>query len=164
MFFSWRFREGKCVANIKRVLCFMRACIKLFYIILDNFSLVRAPAKAYFFPFISFFYRSILLTSIFLSPFAKYGLFFFTASLPFRQSSHFLPTLIYSHHHTLFFLSFLSSTVRSSVGIYVLIHCVARYLELILTFRRAEQNFSDVFSVFLMRYCGYCCLGTNNVD
>lgn len=89
MFFSRDLRKGK---SARRTLSMffpsMRACIRLFYIILDNFPLVRAPAQAYFFPFIRFLYRSILLTSIFLSPFAKYGLFFHSLPSLFRQSSH----------------------------------------------------------------------------
>lgn len=47
--------KEKCVLHIKRAPFFKRACIELFYIILDNFSLIQAPAKAYFSPFISFF-------------------------------------------------------------------------------------------------------------
>lgn len=98
MFFSRDLRKGK---SARRTLSMffpsMRACIRLFYIILDNFPLVRAPAQAYFFPFIRFLYRSILLTSIFLSPFAKYGLFF-TASPPFFVNLPILPALIRSHH------------------------------------------------------------------
>ena len=123
MFFPGSFREGKCVPHIKRVLSFVRACIKLFYIILDNFSLVQAPAKAYFSSFISFFYRSILLTSIFLSPFAKYGLFFHSLS-PLRQSSNFANSHSQSSHTC--FLSFLPSSVHSSLSavmyLYIL-HC-----------------------------------------
>lgn len=126
--FSGRFREGECEPHIKRVLPFMPACIKLFYIILDNFSLVRAPAKAYSSPFISFFYRSILLTSIFLSPFAKYGLFSPAAFLPFCQSSHFANSHSQSPHTV--FLSFLSSSVHSSLALYVLIHfCIADWIQ-----------------------------------
>ena len=130
----------------------MRACIKLFYIILDNFWLARAPAKAYFSPFISFFYRPILLTSIFLSPFAKYGLFFsqplcLSSIFPFCQRSFTVIT------HTVF-LSSLSSSVQSSLSVYVLIHFalqawysigVALYPESILTF----GVYNIIFVMFL---------------
>lgn len=122
MFFSGRFRGGKCVPHIKHVLSFMRACIKLFYIILDNFSLVRAPAKAYFSPFISFFYRSILLTSIFLSPFAKYGLF----SQPLSLSSifQFCQLSFAVITHSLFCLVFHRQSCPLSVFMYLyILHC-----------------------------------------
>lgn len=149
-----RFKEGeKCAPHIKHVL-FLYA--GLFYIILDNFPLVRTPAKAYFFPFIRFLYRSILLTSIFLSPFAKYGLFF-TASPPFFVNLPILPALIRSHHTR----SFCLSSVQPPLGIYVLTHFalqtwysigVARYLESILTFGVRDiifVMFLCVFNAFL---------------
>lgn len=116
--------KEKCVLHIKRVPFFKRACIKLFYIILDNFSLIQAPAKAYFSPFISLFYRSILLTSIFLSPFAKYTRFFIHSHSPLLSIFPFcqLSFTVFTHTVFLFLISIVSSLLSAFMYLYIL-HC-----------------------------------------
>lgn len=119
--------------------------------ILDNFLLIQAPAKAYFSLFISFFIAPSLQAFSCLSLLSTA---FFHSLSPFCQFSHFANSHSQSSH--MLFLSFLSSSVQPSFSIYVLIHFAllewnsisAHYLESILTFGMHNIIFLMFLSVF----------------